>query len=106
MSQEHKNGGGVIVAFLIGSLVGIGIGLLIAPITGEEARKRVKKAADIAKEKITDLSQDVKTHAEELVEQTKKVLEEAKTQIKAMGEAIREAALHKKEELEEKIKKI
>jgi gas vesicle protein len=103
---NERGDGSVITAFLMGGLVGVGIGLLIAPITGEEARERVKKATDIAKEKITDLSEDIKTHAEELMEQTKKILEEVKTQVKATGDAIREATAHKKEELEEKIKKV
>lgn len=103
MAQEH-NDGSVIVAFLIGGLVGVGVGLLIAPITGKEARERVKKATDIAKEKVTDMFEEVKMHTEEIMEQTKKILEDVKTQIKATGDTIKEAAIHKKEELEEKVK--
>ncbi|MEW6096796.1 MAG: YtxH domain-containing protein [bacterium] len=106
MAQEHNQGGAVMAAFLIGGVVGVGVGLLIAPITGKEARERVKKATDIAKEKIIDMSEEIKSHAEELMEQTKNILEEVKTQIKATSNVIKEAAVHKKEELEEKVKKV
>jgi len=100
---EKQGDGSVIGAFLMGSLIGIGVGLIIAPITGKETRERIKKAAEIAKEKMSDLSTEVKTHAEEVMEQTKKILEEVKTQIKHVGNSIREATAQKKEELEQKI---
>ncbi|MEW6606690.1 MAG: YtxH domain-containing protein [bacterium] len=98
--ERENNSGSSIVAFLLGGLVGLGVGLLIAPITGEEARERLKKAGDIAKEKMGE----VKGHAEEIIEQSKKALEEAKEHLRATANTIKEAALHKKEELEEKIK--
>ncbi len=100
---EERNDGLVIAAFLMGGLIGVGVGLLIAPITGKEARERVKKAADIAKEKVIDLSEDIKNHAEELREQTKKILADVKTHVKSVGDTIKEAATHKKEELEQKV---
>lgn len=100
---EERNDGTIMVAFLIGGLIGVGVGLLIAPITGSEARERVKKATEIAKEKMTDFSHDIATHAAEVMEQTKKILEDVKTHLKATADTIKEAAIHKKEELEEKI---
>lgn len=101
---EERNDGSVIVSFLLGGLVGLGVGLLLAPITGEEARARVKKSAEIAKEKVGDLAEEVKVHAEDLVHQTKKILEDAKTHIQAAVETVKEAAVAKKEELTEKLK--
>ncbi|MGD1919104.1 MAG: YtxH domain-containing protein [Pleurocapsa sp.] len=69
MSQENKTGifiGGM----MIGSAVGTVIGLLIAPRTGKETRKVIKKSADAIPELAEDLSTSIQFQADRLSEST------------------------------------
>lgn len=69
MSKENKTGifiGGI----MIGSAVGTMIGLLIAPRTGKETRKVIKKSADALPELAEDLSTSIQFQADRLSEST------------------------------------
>jgi gas vesicle protein len=48
---EDKNVGGMLVAFLAGSVVGAALALLFAPISGAETRKKIKSASIDTKER-------------------------------------------------------
>ncbi len=85
MSEERGYGaGGLFLAFLAGGLIGAGLALLYAPVSGKEARK-----------KIGDLAADVKTKAEGMAGDVKgrveSFLNEEKSVVKAAYEAGREA---------------
>lgn len=84
MEQKEYGAGSVLVSFLLGSLVGAGIALLIAPQSGKETREKIKEYAENVKEK-----------AAESVQKVKSVLEEKKTVLSAAVEAGKEA--YKKE---------
>ena len=65
MSQQNKTGvflGGM----MIGSAIGTAIGLLIAPRTGKETRKIIKKSADALPELAEDLSTSIQFQADRL----------------------------------------
>lgn len=66
MSENH--GSDMFVAFGIGMLVGAGAALLLAPSSGEEARRRIgrlgQEALDLAKERGGDAGDFVKRQAD------------------------------------------
>ena len=69
MSKQNKAGvfiGGI----MIGSAVGTVIGLLIAPRTGKETRRVIKKSADAMPELVEDLSTSIQLQADRLSEST------------------------------------
>lgn len=69
MSKGNKAGvfiGGV----MLGSAVGTVVGLLIAPRTGKETRKVIRKSADALPELAEDLSTSIQFQADRLSEST------------------------------------
>ena len=69
MSKQNQTGifiGGLIV----GSAVGTVLGLLIAPRTGKETRKVLKKSADALPELAEDLTSTIQLQADRLSEST------------------------------------
>ena len=69
MSKGNKTGV-FIGGMMIGSAVGTMIGLLIAPRTGRETRKVIKKSADALPEIAEDLSTSIQFQADRLSEST------------------------------------
>lgn len=68
MSRENKTGT-FITGLTIGSALGTLIGLLIAPRTGKETRKVIKKSADALPELAEDLSTSIQLQAHRLSEE-------------------------------------
>ena len=69
MSKQNPTGvfvGGLI----IGSAIGTALGLLIAPRTGKETRKVIKKSADALPEIAEDLTTSIQLQADRLSEST------------------------------------
>ena len=52
-----SNGGsdGTIFAFLTGAIIGVGVGILLAPKPGSETRKQLGDLAQLAQEKANDI---------------------------------------------------
>lgn len=84
MEQKDYGAGSLLFSFLLGSLVGAGVALLIAPQSGRETREKIREYADSVKEK-----------ASESVQKVKSVLDEKKSVLSAAVEAGKEA--YKKE---------
>ena len=85
MSEERGYGaGGLFVAFLAGGLIGAGLALLYAPVTGKEARKKIGDLAGDVKKKAEGMAGEVRGKVETFVNEEKSV-------IKAAFEAGREA---------------
>ncbi len=85
MSEERGYGaGGLFVAFLAGGLIGAGLGLLFAPVTGKEARKKIGDLAGDVRKKAEGIAGDVKGRVESFIDEEKSV-------VKAAYEADREA---------------
>ena len=68
MSRQNKTGT-FITGLTIGSALGTLIGLLIAPRTGKETRKVIKKSADALPELAEDLSTSIQLQAHRLSEE-------------------------------------
>jgi gas vesicle protein len=69
MSKESK-AGIFIGGMMIGSAVGTVIGLLVAPRTGKETRKVLKKSANALPELAEDISTSIQFQADRLSEST------------------------------------
>lgn len=68
MSRQNKTGT-FIAGLTIGSALGTLVGLLIAPRTGKETRKVIKKSADALPELAEDLSTSIQLQAHRLSEE-------------------------------------
>lgn len=90
MGNENCNAGGVFVAFLAGGLIGAGLALLYAPVSGKEARTRISDFADEIKKQSEGWGTDLKKKVETFMEEEKAI-------IKAAYDAGREAMEREKE---------
>ena len=95
MSDDRccSGSGGVMLAFLAGGLVGAGLALLYAPVTGREARERIGGLAGDLRKKTDEWTGDVKQKVEGFIEEERSV-------IKAAYEAGREAMAREKARFE------
>jgi len=95
MSDERccSGSGGILMAFLAGGLVGAGLALLYAPVSGREARERISGLAEDLKKKSEEWSGDVKQRVEQFID-------EERTVIKSAYDAGREAMAREKARFE------
>ena len=94
MSDERCcSSGGVLLAFLAGGLVGAGIALLYAPVSGKEARDKINDFAGDLRKKTEGWSGDLKQKVESFIEEEKAV-------VKAAYDAGREAMAKEKAKFE------
>jgi gas vesicle protein len=70
--SENDNGGGTLLALMLGAALGAAAGLLLAPRAGKETRKRVKKWLDDAEEK----GQDIFGEGQKIYERGKDIVQE------------------------------
>ncbi|MGF1571104.1 MAG: YtxH domain-containing protein [Nodosilinea sp.] len=66
--MDDRQSGGFIGGIVLGAAVGAVAGLLMAPRTGRETRKILKKSADALPELVEDLSATVQLQADRLSE--------------------------------------
>ena len=95
MSEERccNGSGGIFLAFLAGGLVGAGLALLYAPVSGKEARERITGLAEDYRKKAEGWSGDLKQKVESFIDEEKSV-------IKAAYDAGREAMAKEKSKFE------
>ena len=104
MDNGRGSGGfSVLLAFLLGTLVGAVVSLLFAPVSGREAREKIRAASDDAKNrtreattKVKETTRDKVTH---IVDQGRTRIDEATESLKAAVEAGRTAFIRKKTEM-------
>jgi gas vesicle protein len=89
--DEGFSSGSVLLAFILGGMVGAGVALLIAPQSGVETRRKIKDLADEVKEKATDYASTAKEKVTETVDKAKDLYEEKKSAVTAAVEAGKEA---------------
>jgi len=85
--------GGILLAFIAGGLVGAGLALLYAPVSGREARERIGGLAEDLRKKTDAWTGDVKQKVEGFIDEERSV-------IKAAYEAGREAMMREKARFE------
>ncbi len=89
--EEGYSSGSVLLAFVLGGMVGAGVALLLAPQSGTETRRKIKELTDDVKEKAADYADTAKGKVVSTVDKAKELYEEKKTAISAAVEAGKEA---------------
>lgn len=89
--DDGFSAGSVLLAFLLGGMVGAGLSLLLAPQSGTETRKRIRELADDVKEKATDYADQAKGKVMSSVDKAKGLYDEKKSALTAALEAGKEA---------------
>jgi len=91
---DEDNGfssGAVAFAFLAGAIIGAGAALLLAPQTGEDTRKLLRKYAKEAEKEVRARAEEAQEALEDVIEQGKKYVNDKKSVLTAAFEAGREA---------------
>jgi gas vesicle protein len=68
--SKQSSSGAFLSGLMIGSVIGTVVGLLVAPRTGRETRKVIKKSADALPELAEDLTTSIQLQADRLSEST------------------------------------
>lgn len=93
--MHHQEGGlnvgAILLSFLLGSMVGAGLALLVAPQTGTETRRRIRDFAEDATDKASDYMEHAKSKMSSSFEHGKEALEAKKSAVTAAFEAGKEA---------------
>ncbi len=61
--MSERSSGETILAFLLGGIIGAAIGVLYAPSSGKETRKKLKDVADDLRESVDEFVSDIKEKA-------------------------------------------
>jgi gas vesicle protein len=102
MEHSHDEGfsaGSVILAFLLGGLVGVGVSLLMAPKSGRETREKLQDFTSDAKETAEDYIDQVKMKVTSTVGRGKDFFQEKKSIITTAVDAGKDAYEREKERL-------
>lgn len=97
--SDERNVGKLVLAFFAGGVVGAAVGLLLAPSSGAETRRKIKAASLEAKDKALEKVEAAKSGAASVIERGKEKVSGVKSQIHAAVEAGKEAYKEKKGEL-------
>ena len=97
--DDGKNIGGILLAFLAGGVVGTVLGIMLAPSSGEETRRKIRATSLEARDKALEKVESVKSEATELIERGKEKASGVKSQVQAAVDAGKEAYTQKKSEL-------
>lgn len=92
--QHREDGfgvGAILLSFFLGSIVGAGLALLVAPQTGSETRKRIRDFADDISERAHEYMEHAKGKISSSLDKGKEMLESKKAAVTAAFEAGKEA---------------
>lgn len=73
--REGYSTGSMLLAFLLGGIVGAGVALMLAPQSGTETRRRVRDLTEDIIEKSTEYAEDVKQRISKGVEKGKETIQ-------------------------------
>lgn len=76
--MENSNSGKFGTGLFVGIILGAIAGLLLAPQTGEETRKKVQTTAEDLQQQLNKLADRVKKETNQIIEKGKNYLEEKK----------------------------
>lgn len=79
----------VIMAFVSGAMAGLGVGLMLAPRSGEESRKVLRGYAKKAEEEITDTMKDLSEKVTDLKDALQTCKEACEENIKTCKDQIK-----------------
>ena len=97
-SQETKcSGPSVALAFLTGAIAGVVAGILLAPKSGEETRRELKKYARRAEEEVIERAEEARAALDEVIERGKQFVAEKKSDVEAAVKAGKDAMKEKME---------
>ncbi len=96
---DEKNVGGMLLAFIAGTVVGGAFALLFAPSSGTETRQKIKATSLDTKDRALEKVESVRSEATQLVERGKDKAAGVKSKVQAAVEAGKEAYTEKKSEL-------
>ena len=74
--MNEENRGTLIGWFVGGALLGVAVGLLMAPDTGENTRKKLAKQAERGRKQLQESGQDMISRGRELYERGRELAEE------------------------------
>lgn len=92
----------VALAFIVGGALGASLALLFAPEGGRQTRTRLRGLATDAKDRSTDLVEDVKDRVEDAIGVGKEIFEEKKAILTAAYQAGKEAMERERDKLQER----
>lgn len=58
--SDDNNSGTILIAFLIGGIIGAGLSLLLAPQSGRKTRKQIVDLAEEARDSASDYAKKIK----------------------------------------------
>lgn len=90
-NESGLNVGAILLSFLLGSMVGAGLALLVAPQTGTETRRRIRDFAEDVSDRAHDYVEQAKTKMTSSIDKGKEILESKKSAVTAAFEAGKEA---------------
>ena len=102
MSCDRNEGGmSTLLAFLLGGAVGGVLGLMYAPSSGEETRRRIKFYAEEAADKVVEKVQKARDEADVLCGKVREEIAEQKEKLMSALDAGRQAFREEQESLED-----
>jgi gas vesicle protein len=88
--QGSEGSSGTAITFLlIGLGIGAAVGLLLAPKTGRQLRKDLRRSYDDALETASDWTEEAKDRLDEVVEKGSDLAEELRTKAKPLSDLLR-----------------
>ncbi len=102
MAEDGKfSTGTIMLAFVVGGVVGAGVALLTAPQSGRETREKILDMADDAKDKIRSLTEDAKEKIRDTYRHGKEAVVERKSMIATAIDAGKKAMEEEKHRMAE-----
>ena len=77
--EEGCGAASTLCSFFLGAVVGAGLALLLAPLSGREVRQKISDYAEDVKEKAGDYAEETKTTASSKLHKGREFLEERKS---------------------------
>ena len=96
---DEKNVGGILLAFLAGTVIGGALALLFAPSSGADTRQKIKATSLDTRDKAVEKMDVAKSGATQLMERGKEKVAGVKSQVQAAVEAGKGAYTGKKTEM-------
>jgi gas vesicle protein len=95
-NQEARSSGrAVALAFLGGAVAGVVAGILLAPKSGEETRRDLKRYARRAEEEVLEKAKEARAALDETIERGKQLIAEKRADVEAAVKAGRETMKEK-----------